>query len=490
MAAFESFRAVRWIRTLNLILQAVLFLTLFGGLNYVASNHPWRQDLTRHRKFSLSPETLSYIKNLPRPVEIIVTLSEENNSPEIRGLLDEYVHATEGNPRGKITTRYIDVYQDRRQAEDLGIDQPNILLLRAGDKPHVVRVDDLYQIKNREREAFRGEQVLTGALLEITDPNRKKIYFVTGHGELGISDTDPRGLSVLRNELRVRNFVVDGLDLTAARGVPADASLLIIVAPQSRYTPAEQEMLRKYLGVDAGRLIVCLAPGERVDRLGLDDLLFDWGVLVDNDIVLDLAPESIAEDGDLIVWAFEPHPVTQILIDENRPLRFGRTRTVRVDPGRNTGSGLTVLAVAATSPNAWGELNYTRQPFSKDAADIHPMKGIVPEDRLSVIVASEKISKQENLPFSVRGGRLVAYGTGDFISNQRIAYAGNLPTILSAVNWTVDRDPQLAVPPRPIERFQLALSGSDFMKLRYALVFGLPGITLVMGIVVYWTRRS
>jgi hypothetical protein len=363
-------------------------------------------------------------------------------------------------------------------------------MLRAGDKSHIVRLDDLYQVKNREREAFRGEQVLTGALLEITDPSRKKIYFVTGHGELQAGDTDPRGLSVLRNELRVRNFVVDTLDLTAARGVPADASLLIIVAPQSRYTPAEQEMLRKYLGVDAGRLIVCLAPGERTDRLGLDDLLFDWGVLVDNDIVLDPAPESVAEDGDLIVWAFDQHPVTQILVDEGRPLRFGRTRTVRVDPGRNTGSGLTVVPVAATSVHAWGEIDYTRQPFVEDATDIHPLKGIPPADRLSVIVASEKVSKPDNLPFSVRGGRLVVYGTGDFASNQRIAYAGNLPVILSAVNWTVDRDPQLAVPPRPIERFQLALSGSDFMKLRYALVFGLPGIALAMGIAVYWTRRS
>jgi hypothetical protein len=63
MFAFESFRAARWLRTFNLVLQAVLFLTLFGGLNYLARNHAWRFDLTKQRKFSLSAETLSYIKN-------------------------------------------------------------------------------------------------------------------------------------------------------------------------------------------------------------------------------------------------------------------------------------------------------------------------------------------------------------------------------------------------------------------------------------------
>ncbi len=46
MPPFDSFRAARWVRTLNLVLQAVLFLTLFAGLNYLARNHAWRFDLT------------------------------------------------------------------------------------------------------------------------------------------------------------------------------------------------------------------------------------------------------------------------------------------------------------------------------------------------------------------------------------------------------------------------------------------------------------
>ena len=47
MSYFESFRAVRWLRSLNLILQAVLVISFFGGLNYVAKNHAWRFDLTK-----------------------------------------------------------------------------------------------------------------------------------------------------------------------------------------------------------------------------------------------------------------------------------------------------------------------------------------------------------------------------------------------------------------------------------------------------------
>src|SRR5688572_1302072 len=134
MASLDSFRAVRWLRTLNLVLQAVLVISFFGGLNYVAKNHAWRFDLTKQRKFSLSPETLSYIKNLERPVHIVVTLSSDDTNSEVKGLIDEYVYATEERTAGRITKEVLDVYQSRRRAEELGIDQSGIIVLLSGDR--------------------------------------------------------------------------------------------------------------------------------------------------------------------------------------------------------------------------------------------------------------------------------------------------------------------------------------------------------------------
>ena len=57
------------------------------------------------------------------------------------------------------------------------------------------------------------------------------------------------------------------------------------------------------------------------------------------------------------------------------------------------------------------------------------------------------------------------------------------------MNWTVDRDTQLNIPARPIERFQLSLSADVFLKLRYTLLFALPGLAALLGLAVYWTRR-
>lgn len=491
----DSFRTARWLRTVNLVLQAGLFLSLFGGLNYLARNYAWRFDLTEHRRHSLSPETLSYLHNsLTLPVRIVATFTEDAEHPEIaqawrdlNGLLREYVYATEGRA-ARITAEYLDVYQQRREADQLGIEQPNVVLLICGDKRRIVTLDELYRVEALEKKAFLGEQTMTAAILDVASAERKKIYFLAGHGELRPDDVDPvRGLSALNDQLRLRNFDVELLQLSTARRVPDDAALIVAAAPYERYDPSEQELLRQYLATRAGRLILMLAPGV---PHGLEDLLYDWGVLVDDVGIYDTNPESFSDNGDFILSSFLPHPVTQTLLDYNMTLRLGLCRSVRPDPGRAIGNGLLVTTLAATYPTAWGETAYRQAPEYNPGVDLKGLPTMPPANRLGVMVASERVQARDNLPFSVRTGRLIAIGTGDFVVNQRLASEGNLSFFLNAVNWAVERDAQLNIPARPIERFQLSLNQRELTRLRYSLMLALPAATALLGLLVYWSRRN
>ena len=215
----DSFRAARWVRLINLLLQAVLFLTLFGGLNYVALNHAWRFDLTQSRRHSLSAETRSYLEQLDRNVQIIVTIPKDNTEEElnqayrdISGLLREYAYVTRNNPKGKVEVRYLDVYQNRKDTEALGLDTPNQVVLISDRGRSVLTLGDFYQTRGGHREGFRGEATLTAALLDVSSPQKKKIYFLAGHGEMRPEDVDRRrGLSGIRDELRARNYEIASL---------------------------------------------------------------------------------------------------------------------------------------------------------------------------------------------------------------------------------------------------------------------------------------
>jgi ABC-type uncharacterized transport system involved in gliding motility auxiliary subunit len=490
----DSFRAARWVRLVNLLLQALLFLSLFGGLNYLTLSHPWRFDLTQNRRHSLSAETRSYLDGLQSPVRVILTLTDDAENAELRqayrditGLLREYTYATRQNEKGRVTVELLDVYQNRKKAEELGIEQPNLVILLSGEHRRVLTVDEFYRTKRvgrqqYAREAFKGEVALTSAILDVSAVEKKKVYFLQGHGEISPDDVGPRGLSLLRDELRQRNFALSGLDLAQTRKIPDDAAVLLVAGPQGRLQPIEEELLRTYLQTRAGRVILMLDP---MRQHGLENLLFDWGVVVYDNVIYDSNPEEQDDTGSLRLRRFAKHVITDNLISNQLPVTVGPARVVTDDRGRTADDGLSIVKLIAASDTAWGAANYRlRVP-----REYVPGQDLKDRTGLGVMVISERL-KPANLPLSVRGGRLAVIGTADLVTNNRVINPGNINLFLATLNWCADRDTQVNIPVRPIERFQLNLSQEDLGRLRLGLLVLVPGVVALLGLLVYWTRRN
>lgn len=222
MAIRHTFAFARWMRTLNLVLQAVLLLTFFGGLNYLALNYGWRWDLTNHRRHTLSEETLAYLRSLEQPVKLVITTNPNTNNADanqafrdIQGLLREYTTATAAKNDGKVLVEELDIYRNQLRAEALGIDEAHLVVAICNDRTTIIKWSDFYETRERVAVAFKGEQVVTSAILSVSNPERPKIYFLAGHGEMRPSDVNAaRGLSVFADELRQRNLQIEAIDLT------------------------------------------------------------------------------------------------------------------------------------------------------------------------------------------------------------------------------------------------------------------------------------
>jgi hypothetical protein len=225
---------------------------------------------------------------------------------------------------------------------------------------------------------------------------------------------------------------------------------------------------------------------------GLDNLLFDWGVLADDVVIYDTDPSSLNDTGDLMLRDFDPqhpHPITQQLNALQMPVRFGVSRSVRVNPSRIKDESLVATRLIRTSKTAWGERQYRTLRVPDRMPEYNPGTDM-PGDVLGLAVASERTTaKDKTLLFSVPTGRMVTFGCADFVSNDRLGAYGNLTLTLSTVNWLVGRDTLLNVPARPIQKFQLALNQQELLRLRYSLLFALPAAAGLLGFIVYWTRR-
>ncbi|HEY3148683.1 MAG TPA: hypothetical protein VGJ75_20145, partial [Dongiaceae bacterium] len=84
--------------------------------------------------------------------------------------------------------------------------------------------------------------------------------------------------------------------------------------------------------------------------------------------------------------------------------------------------------------------------------------------------------------------RMVVVGESVFLGNQMIDSAANREFAAHTVNWLLDRSYLLAVPPKPIREFKLAMTESQLAATQWILLAGIPGFVLLMGLAV-WVRR-
>ncbi|MCZ6675025.1 MAG: GldG family protein, partial [Verrucomicrobia bacterium] len=455
MSNLENFKFSRWFNLGHSLFQFILVITLFVGLNTLSVIHFKRYDITEDRKYSLSPETVSYIQGVSEPIRIIVTQSADENDSDlgayytdIKNLVKEYEYAAQVKGAGPILSEYINVFQQRRLAQELveefGINQANLVIFASENKHRVITPDELYQSEGMEKTAFRGEQVFTSALLDVSSPKGIAIYFLKGHGERDILSVDPiAGLSQLTQELKQRNFEIDTLDLTGAEArVPDDADLLVLAGPKQPLMAREVTILKDYLNENAGRLIILVDPAVN-NNLG--DLFYQWGILAEDMVVLDNGPDYMMSGGDFLLRRFDPdHPITESFAKNSLSVLVGLSRPIRADIGAPLDDRLTVTPIVGGSETSWGER------FYRDEAQIGYQPNVDLPGPVSIVVVSER-SISSDLGIDIPGGRLVVFGTSDLITNSRLAVLGNFTLFLNTLNWALDRNNLLSIAPKPIK---------------------------------------
>jgi ABC-type uncharacterized transport system involved in gliding motility auxiliary subunit len=494
MLQVEDFKISRWFKTGHSLFQFLLVCTFFVGLNSLSLTHFKRYDITDDHRYALSPETISYIEGLQEPIRIIVTQSTDESSSgmgsyysDIKNLVKEYEYEAQQAGTGPIQSEYINIFQQRRLAQELveefGISQPNLIIFASENKHRIITPNEVYKMEEMEKTAFKGEQIFTSALLDVSSPKGNSIYFLKGHGELDINSVDPLlGLSQLTEELKQRNFAIDTLDLTNPDGkIPDDADLLVLAGPKQPLLAREINVLKDYLNEHAGRLIILIDPGVN-NNLG--DLFYQWGILAEDMIVLDNGSDFMMNGGDLLLRRFDPdHPITESIANNSQSIVVGLSRPIRADIGAPLDDRLSVKPIVGGSETSWGER------FYRDQNQIGYDENVDQKGPVSVVVVSER-SISSDLGIDIPGGRLVVYGTSNLITNSRLNILGNFTLILNTLNWALDRNNLLSIAPKPVDKLHLTLSQEEMQKLRLALWFLLPGCSALLGTFVYWLRRN
>ncbi len=445
----------------NTVIMAVAFVGILVVVNVLAYQNPKTWDFTEDKQHTLAPETIRTLAALPSKVEAIAFYSTQTPTDTATTLLKDF----KSNSKGKFDYRFVDPNANPVLAKQYEITGDGKIVLTMG--------------KASETAAFADEQDLTQAMIRLINPESRTVYFLTGHGEPDINGTETTAISRIRSTLQSKNYTVKSLNLAATHNIPADAKALIEAGPTNPMLSDEVTLIKAYL--DKGGSLIVLEDSPLINKLGnapdplADYLKSDWGITLDNDVVLDPNPNNPTGSGlNAVADTYsQDSPITQhttliTAMPEARSLTISKTLP----------QGLTVTPLITTSNITWGETDFAglqaqQQPAFDPKADF--------AGPLTLAAAAEK---------SATNSRVVVFGDAVFVSDKYFDFAGNGDIFINSVDWAAQQANLINLTPHtPTTRTFNPPGQLAFIVILIGSVIVVPGLVVAAGISNWLARR-
>jgi ABC-type uncharacterized transport system involved in gliding motility auxiliary subunit len=443
----------RILKGTNFAIYTAVAVAIIVLINWFASQHVTRWDLTKNKHFSLSPQTVKLVKGLNQDVTIYVFDQREHFQAE-GDILNLYPEASH-----RVSLRYVDPNRDPALAKQFSVRNYGTVIVSMGDRHFEAQSND--------------EQGVTNALIRVLK-GTKTVYFIQGHGEHDPDSVEPDGYSDLKKALQNENEDVKTDVLAQNLEIPQNADILVIAGPQHDYLQQEVDAIQKYL-TGGGRLMLMIDPGVELPNLA--KLVSDYNFTLQNDLVIDQNPMAqifgTRPEMPLIV-KYGSSPITQPL--QRTMTLFPLTRSFEVN--KTYKAGVTVDSLCETTPESFGVAGFTPAMH-----EIRFRQGTDYKGPLTVAVSAD-MSESEGKP----DARLVALGSSLVASNRFLNFQGNRDLILNMVDWLTANENMMSIRPKPPESQHLNLTAQQMNMVLLRLI-AVPIVIIAAGVIVWWGRR-
>jgi len=307
------------------VMQAALILLLIVVFNILSTMVFFRLDLTKEKRFTITPISRSILKNLEDKVYIEVYL-ESNDLPvelvRYRKVVKEFLDNF-SSYSNKIEVVFKNPFEDNNptyneevywQLYNKGLNPTYISQSNDGGKSEkmvfaaaLVKYDgkefpvNLINNNLTAGNAFDGlsetelERDFVHAIWMLTSRNLQKVAFLEGHKELGEYETYDIMTSLSKY------YQIDRVSMNQALNALDEYAVVVIAKPQAYFTERDKFIIDQYI-MQGGKIIwlvewmkismdsLSSKPFEMamINDINLDDQLFKYGVRINPDLVQDL----------------------------------------------------------------------------------------------------------------------------------------------------------------------------------------------------------
>jgi ABC-type uncharacterized transport system involved in gliding motility auxiliary subunit len=454
----DRLRSRSSLQTTNALFIILIVLVLLGLVNFVAGQRTYRYDTTAAKHFSLADQTVKVLEGLKKDLTVTAFYKDEARD-KISDLLKEYSKVS-----SKFKFDFVDPDRKPDVAKRMAVTAYETTVLSYGAKD--------------EKVTGATEEALTNALIKVTREGVKKVLFTTNHGEKSLSADDRNGLNLAQQIIKQKNYDVNQISLLE-NAIPKDCAVLVVAGAQTDFLQPEKDKLRAYLQNGGGALFMIDPPPAPA----FEEILTDYGFKIGNNLIIDVSGigRLFGVGANVpVVTAYENHPIIEKF--GNSMTAFADARSVQMV--ESMPSGVAGQLLAKTSPNSWGEADFT-SPTGRIAFDEgKDLRGPVPVAALMTKPAtSDSASRLSGKT------RIVVFGDSDFAANNFFNFQRNSDLFLSTISWLAEEEDLVSIRPHNPEDRRISLTAKNSKIIMLVSVLLLPLAALAGAVIIYIKRR-
>ena len=475
---FARFFSGRQARLGTAAVASVLVVAgIIGAVNYLASRENKRWDLTAAREYTLSEQTQKLLSKLDAPLRMIV-FARSSDFDRYRLALGAYAYQS-----GKVSIEYVDPDRNPDRTKQYQIQTYGTIAMT-------------YRTRT-ERVTSDSEQDIANGIIKLVTGEQKKVYFVQGHDERDTAATDQNGYSTIAAAIARENYSVDKLVLAQHPDVPADASVLVVAGPKDDFLAPEVDALRRYLQ-KGGKLLLLLDPPDKADSPPLTNLValaHEWGIAVNNDIVVDTSGMGqFFGTGPLVPLAAAPYPSFPITDHFRLNTAFPLARSVTLVTGGVNGHN--PQAFVQTSPDSWAtdaqaalknnKIEIKQNTDKQGPISIAAAVSASVDQKAAIEPAGQSRDDEKPKPET----RVAVIGDSDFVANNYVSITrGNPNLFMNTVNWLAQQENLISIRPREPEDRRVSITATQQRNLLLLSLVVIPLAIFGTGVYSWWRRR-
>ena len=477
---------------INVVAQVLLVLGLAAMVNYLGLEHYKRWDFSRDQKYALSDKTKRFLDSIKGKVRITVFFSNTPITADVQSLLTEYQYAA----KGKIDVENIDPERNLSRAKEIFdkykvVSDESLIVIDYEGRNKTVKESEMAEIdqsgmafgEGPRVAAFKGEQALTSAMMDLVEGKKNTLGYVLGHKEPPLGEQSP--ISILKTFIENENIKFQELNLYELGEIPPDVRAVIIAGPQYDFSDREMKLLRDFWEKQ-GRILLLRDPAAKTPKL--DALVNELGVKVNDDrlmVFLRTGIQELALTRDVQAHFLSDSPITKRLAGA-RALFFGGTSSLTLQPDRVRAANIRVEPLLQAEKGYFAETDYNSSDQGKLQADAAKNTATP----LTIAASIEKGGSGDTR-VQVNSARMVVASNATFIQDNALTQdQQSLDFVSGSVNWLLSREQLIGIAPKVPKTLTFSLSEDSLRNVRWIILVLMPLIPAVIGGAVWWQRRA